>query len=940
MLLISLHSNITGMKQVLLCIIFFSFSLLSFAQKGKVEGKVSDSKTGKPLTGVTVINKATGKGTSTDVDGRYLLNIDGAAKVSLVFSYNGVTQQVDDVEVGEGKVTVQDLSLTQREKTEEGVVVRAASTARKETAASLITFQKNTNTVASVISAESIRRSPDKNTGEILKRTPGTSIQDGRFIIVRGLADRYNQAMLNGILLTSTEPDRKTFSFDLIPAQLIDNIIINKAFVPEYPGEFAGGLIQVNTKDIPAKSFLNVQVGTGFNTQTTGKDFYKDGQGGKNDWLGIDDGTRALPSGYSTKSNFDTSSRASKTAIGKSLRNSWSPEKTSAPLNASFQINGGFAGKIFGKKAGGSVGISYSRNYKYLDLLNRKNNLRDGIFDRESNYEDDKYVTETTVGGLAVFAVQLNSLNKISAKAIVNVNNSNSVTLRNGSDYSREDSLQTGSEFTFKQNTFFTTQINGEHGITKNLKFKWYGAFNILDGYIPDQRRLLYTKVNAGDKYTALLANSLSQQSGSRIYQNLSDYIYTGGGDLAYTFKMFSFNQTVKGGYMIQVKDRLYDAQLFANYLPTDNSVIRSLGPDQIFAPENFGNGTENKIAFDAIKNKNFRYLANTILNAGYIQFDNQFSNEFKMVWGLRVEDYDQLIGSVKKYDSRFTHSDVTDFLPGVNFTYKLNPKTNIRLTGSQTVIRPELRELSSLNLYDFELNASVQGKPDLKRTKIFNADLRYELYPRAGEVLSAGVFYKHFKDPIEQNFSQGSGGASTFFFQNPESAYSYGAEVEFRKKLDIVSSLKNFTFQTNVSLIKSKVSDSALKIDRPLQGQSNYVVNAGILYDLEKIGLNVTTLFNIIGRRIYLVGDVAAAAGTPDVWEAPRPLLDFQIAKKVLKTKGEVRLSVSDILNRKQIFYQNNTVDDKFEFNKSTDAYRFTRQNGTTFSLTFNYTL
>jgi CarboxypepD_reg-like domain/TonB-dependent Receptor Plug Domain len=219
--------------KILMLFVAMQFSNCVFAQKGKIEGKVSDTKTGQPLTGVSVILKSTGKGTFTDVEGRYSLVVSGVPKVSLVFSYSGVTQQIDEVEIKEGVITIQDLSLTQREKTEDIVVVRTTSTARKETAASLISFQKNTNTVASVISAEAIRRSPDRNTGEILKRTPGTSIQDGKFIVVRGLADRYNQAMLNGILLTSTEPDRKTFSFDLIPAQMIDNIIINKAFVPE-----------------------------------------------------------------------------------------------------------------------------------------------------------------------------------------------------------------------------------------------------------------------------------------------------------------------------------------------------------------------------------------------------------------------------------------------------------------------------------------------------------------------------------------------------------------------------------------------------------------------------------------------------------------------------------------------------------------------------------
>jgi len=294
------------------------------------------------------------------------------------------------------------------------------------------------------------------------------------------------------------------------------------------------------------------------------------------------------------------------------------------------------------------------------------------------------------------------------------------------------------------------------------------------------------------------------------------------------------------------------------------------------------------------------------------------------------------LIGSVKAYDPRHTHKRVTDFLPGVNFTYKLNTKTNIRLSGSQTVVRPELRELASLNLYDFELNASVQGNPNLERTKVINTDLRYELYPASGEVFTVGVFYKHFDKPIEQLLNEGGGGASTFSYQNPEEAYAYGAELEFRKKLTFSNALKNFTFQGNLAYIYSRVTDLGFDLDRSLQGQSPYVLNFGLLYDLEKPGFNATLLFNQIGERIYLVGDKSAGAGSPDTYEAPRPVFDLQFAKKILKKKGELRLNISDILNQTQYFYQNTSSDTKFQ--KDSDAYRFTRKVGTTFSLSFNY--
>jgi TonB-dependent receptor len=919
-------------KRLLLLICFTVTAFIAQAQKAKLSGKVTSARN-ESLIGVTITLKSDkNQVTKTDVEGRFSFNIDVNKKYSVVLSYVGYkTKTLEDIKATQsGEEVTLDVLLEESGVKLADVTVSANRSSNKgSTDNALISFQKNTNTVASVISAESIKRSPDRNTAEILKRTPGTSIQEGKYIIVRGLADRYNQAMLNGILLTSTEPDRKTFSFDLFPAQIIDNIIINKAFVPELPGEWAGGLIQVNTKDIPTKNFLNIQFATSYNAQSTGKDFFKD-KGGKTDWYGIDDGTRSLPNGYTTKSNFDTSNIAFKTALGKTMSNNWVPVKSVATPNYSFQLNGGFSSTLWGKKIGGMIGVNFAENQRIQDNLNQQNTLEANKFSTIYKYDDKKYITDINMGAIAGFSIYLNPLNKISYKAIVNVKSNNSFTQRFGNEYSRGD-LMKGNEFTFAQNTFFTNQLNGEHSLSNKLKFNWYGAFNILDSYSPDQRRLLYTKSATGsDSYVLNISNSLSQQSGSRIFQSLSDYIYTGGGDLTYKLKQ----NTIKAGYMIQVKDRIYDAALFANFLPRDNPTLRALPADVVFAPENFGNGTDNKFGFDAIKGRNFRYMANTILNAGYLQFDNKVSEKVRMVWGLRVENFDQLVGSVKVWDPRHTYSKVTDYLPGLNTTIKLSQNSNLRVTASQTVIRPELRELSFLNIFDFELNASVQGNPNLKRTKITNTDIRYELYPGSGEVLTAEVFYKNFENAIEQIFSEGSGGASTFSYQNAKNAITYGVELEARKKLN-----KFFTFQANASFINSKIKDENLKLERQLQGQSPYLINVGLLYDIVEKGFNATLLFNQIGERIYLVGDMQAGSASPDIYEAPRALVDFQMSKKVMNNKAEIKFSISDLLNQQQTFYQNlNTNNVKYE--KGIDAVRFSRKFGSTFGISFNYSL
>ena len=932
-----MKSNICGInnytvKRLLILIGFIGIATISQAQKAKLTGKITSTKN-EALASVSLTLKSDKTQIAkTDIEGRYSFTIDVAKNYTLVLTYvgykNKTVQDIKATTAGE-EVEVDVLLEEANSKLADVTVSANRSSNKGATDNALISFQKNTNTVASVISAETIKRSPDRNTAEILKRTSGASIQEGKYIIVRGLADRYNQAMLNGILLTSTEPDRKTFSFDLFPSQIIDNIIINKAFVPELPGEWAGGLIQVNTKDVPSKNFFNIQLGTSANSLITGKDFFKD-KGGKTDWYGVDDGTRSLPTGYTTKSNFDTSSMTAKTALGKTMSSNWSPERITAKPNISLQMNGGFAGTLWGKKIGGTIGISYANAYRFQDNTNNQNQLSNVGFSPYVELKDSKYMNDINMGAIAGLSIYLNPLNKISYKAIVNVKTTNAFTQRAGTIYDRQQ-LVKGNEFMFDQNVFFTNQLNGEHSLSQKLKFNWYGAFNILDGYTPDQRRILYTKnITGNDPYVLNISNTLSQQSGSRVFKTLSDYIYTGGGDL--TFKLSQQN-TVKAGYMIQVKDRLYDAQLFAITMPIDNLALRLLPAESAFVPANYGNGYDNKFAFNSIQNRNFRYLANTILNAGYLQFDNKLSDALRVVWGLRVENFDQLVGSVKKWDPRHTYSQVTDYLPGVNATIKVADKANLRITASQTVIRPELRELSALSIYDFELNASVSGNPTLKRTKITNTDLRYELYPSAGEIFTFGVFYKNFDNPIESIYQEGSGGSSLFSFQNAAKATAFGVEMEGRKKMT-----KRFTLQANASYINSKVEDANIGVSRSLQGQSPYLINAGLLYDIVEKGFNMTALVNQVGKRIYLVGDIQAGAGSPDVYENPRALVDFQISKKFSSNKAEIKFTISDLLNQRQIFYQNNTSNTNYD--KATDGLRLARKFGTTYGITLNYSL
>jgi len=878
----------------------------------------------------------------------FTIGVPASKPLSIKVSAVGYREKkVTDVTVTAGKTEELNVFLEEASKKLENVVVKSSGT-RRESVNALIAYQKNTSTVSQVISAEAIRRSPDKNTGEILKRIPGASVQEGKYLVVRGLSDRYNQAMLNGILLSSTEPDRKTFSFDIFPASMIDNLIINKSFIPELSGEWAGGLVQVNTKDVPSSNFLNIQLGTGFNTQTVGKDFYTY-KGGELDWLGIDDGTRGLPAGLPTKSQFSDAgtTKVQQNAFGTQFENVWSAQKNAnrflPVLNKSFQLSGGFNKVLPGNnKLGALFAITYNQQNRRTEFQNTLYSFQNNLPSVNFDYNNDKYSQDVLVGALGNITLQLGANHKISFKNLVNVNSSDYVTKRTGKDFEFNSSLGENiraTELALKSNTFFNTQLAGDHNFPAlQSKLHWYGSFNILDQYIPDQRRLQYNQnpETPNAPFIALIATSkTSQKSGSRYYGFLNDYIYNTGADLATSFKLFDLNQTVKAGYFFQVKDRLFDSRPFAIYIPSgENLAIQTLPDDKIFNPENFGNGADEKLAFNELAGDRFRYVANTILNAGFLQFDNQFSTKLRATWGVRVEDYDQVIGSLKQSDPRHLHTRTTDLLPGFNLTYKVNNNANIRLSGSQTVIRPEFRELSDFQFYDFELGATVAGYRNLVRTKVTNADLRYELYPRAGELFTAGVFYKYFKNPIESYFNAVAGGGSSYNFLNADKANGFGAELELRKKLDFTDVLRNFTFQTNLSYIYNRVESQAAQIKRPMQGQSPYVFNASLQYELEKLGLNTTLLYNQIGDRILYVGGDNA----PPIWEASRPLIDLQVAKKIMKNKGELKLNLSDILNQATNYYVD--LNENSRYDKGVDALAIRRKFGTNISFSFAYNI
>jgi Outer membrane protein beta-barrel family/CarboxypepD_reg-like domain/TonB-dependent Receptor Plug Domain len=929
------------MRALLLSFTLLLSSVLGFGQKGKIEGKVIDTKTGQPLTGVTVINKQNGKGTSTDIEGRYSIVIDGALKVSLVFSYNGVTQPVDDIEIKDGVVTVQDLSLTQREKTEDAVVVRAASTSRKANAASLLTFQKNNTALSSGLAADFIKRTPDKNTGEVLRRVSGTSIQDNKFVIVRGLSDRYNAAFINGAALPSSEPDKKAFSFDVIPSTLIDNIIINKTATPDITGEFAGGLVQIQTKDIPSKNEIIVGVSLGFNTQSVFKDFVSN-ERSSTDAFGFSKGRNLLNSYPRSAQLYDELSVNEQLNISKSF-NDRAYDEVNSKAGPIQQYNLTLANvKKF--KNGAAFGSIIGLTYRQSKLLF---NATKQFYQTNSNQTDFDYLDaqnkySVNVGAIVNFA-WTHKKTKIAFKNLFNQLLEDNYYNRTGNSEDILQDVQLKSSI-LNQRSLYSAQLEGSHGLNfKNIKLNWNLNFSLNEKSQPDLRVQTYTRSLGTTDVFRLNVRGINT---NRFFSDLSDKSYGYNASASLPFKIGKIKQTLKIGGAATVRLRDFKATILGFKEPTDLSLL-TLPYNQIFNTSNFKNG--GFIFTTDLQTPENSYNGVSALSAGYVMFDNKVSEKIRIVWGARGEYFEQFLKSNKRgtQKAQIVDSKKLDILPSINFTYSLTAKTNIRLAASRTVARPEFREIAAFSFFDFEQLAATAGNDTLKRSSISNYDVRYEFYPKAGEVISFGAFYKSFIDPIELKLNEASPPSKRLYeFTNAKKASLFGIEAEIRKSLSFLNNgkegwLSNLYFNANASFIISKVTLSGKNpttggdnppVNRPLQGQSPYLINAGFQYDGEK-GTNLSLLYNRIGQRLTLVGNNTV----PNLFEKPRDLIDLQISQKIFKKKGEVKLTLSDLLNQQIAVYANR--DDKTSFNSTNDKYFSTYKPGTTITVGFNYT-
>lgn len=891
-------------------------------EAGRFAGTIKDKKTGEAIIGA--ILRIGGQVTQTDAEGRFATDMPvGSYKVSV--SYVGYAAiNLEAITIKPGKETHLEITMSEDENTLGEVVV----TERRATGTNIALIQqiREARAVVSGIAAEQIARSQDRDASEVVRRIPGVSVIQNRFIVIRGLPQRYNTVMLNNVTAPSFESDSRAFSFDVLPSGMIDRILIYKTAVPELPGDFAGGVVKIYTTGFAAKNYLNVSYQASVRPNTTFRDFYEQKEGSRF-WLGYDDGTYALPIGYGNNNRIDLLPEDQRKTLTGKFNNNWEAYRKTAPVDHRLNIDMGRKFSLGNEvQLGINGGLSYTNAYRYNVVSRNPGGLMNGTYAAAYNFVDEVQDHDVRLNGLVNIALDIKGRHHIDFKNLYTHLGTASYINRHGqSGPAASDGGGLGDDNYIRQailsNAFrgiYTGQLNGSHELFSSTRINWVMGYTKSQYNDPDQRTRTWT-ATASEFYpgTALKerynleGQPMTGVNWGRRYFTLPEETKTLGLDIEQKFHLGSFEPLLKAGFFTEQKSRTFEYRQLALFATAGNEVV-----------VNESYGASNS------------YTASNDLKAGYIATELPLTKRLKLYGGVRIENNRQQLQSYG-WQTVGPNAGVisldrknTSFLPSVNLNYSLSDRDVIRLAYAKTLNRPEFREIAPFFFQDFYDYKLVYGNPDLKlQTDIDNLDLRFEHYPGAGEMMSLSVFYKKFRNPIEFYYYNGTTGRNNFQWDNAGSAVSYGAEVEAMVGLARYAGdggiagriLQRISVLLNASYTFSEVdlgNDGGLSAiiqdrKRALYGQSPYLINAGINYTDDSIGLRLNVSYNIIGRRIIGVGNI----DNPSIYELPRHALDFTFSKRINKLL-EIKGGVQNILNARFLQVQDVNGDGKFNRN------------------------
>ena len=932
----------------LLVLILFTFFNVN-GQTGKIAGTIMDGEFNEPMAFANVLIKNTTKGTTSDFDGKYSIDVE-AGNYSLVFSYIGYqTIEISDVVVKSNDEVIVDVTLYTNSL--ETVVI--TTTVRKNTESAILELQKKSITLLDGLSAQSIKSSGASNIASAVKNIPGVSIQGGKYVYVRGLGDRYTKSILNGVDIPGLDPDRNTIQMDIFPTNILDNIIVVKSAAAEYPADFTGGVIDIVTKDFPTKANYTISTGFGYNPDMHFNDNYLNYSGSNTDFLGFDDGMRNIPvNRYQViPGTFDNSTVLS------NMTNVFNKELMAKQANSGANFNFGFtAGNQFDV---GDNKLGYQLSFSYKNKTQFYDDRFDGTYMRDQNNSsvNELVGTRTSEGVEGKNTVLLSYLSGIVYKRDNSKYKVNFLHIQNGESsaglYDQQIAQAAGGSgfepikkdaLLYTERSITNLLFEGNHSFDDaNWKLNWKVSPTLSRVYDKDHRITPLQQSQNGNYFISPSAASRP----IRIWRNLQEISLVAKVDAVRKYNFmdrpakakFGFNQTVKQRDF-SIDD--FQFEISGQNIVADGNADNLLLSENIWTPQTdqgshlvWGDLYEPANTFDATQN----------ISAGYLSNEFSVSEKLKAVVGLRAELFSAIYtGQNQAATEIFVDEkiiDKLDLFPSANFIYSLNDNSNLRVSYSRTTARPSFKEASKSQIFDPITNRLFIGNIDLEPSYISNFDIRTEFFGENSEMFAISGFYKDFKDPIELTFYESAPDQLTP--RNLGNASVFGIEFEFRKSLGfLLNSLENLKFNINASYIESDLTmfedeynrrvnaardGESIEKSRELQGQSPYLINAGLNYSDSEIGLQTGLFFNVQGETLEVVG----TGIVPDVYTVPFNSLNFTFNKKLgEEKKSTVDIKVSNILNSKRkSVYQSYKASDK----------TFTQFNpGTEFSVGYNY--
>jgi hypothetical protein len=899
--------------------------------RGTIVGKVVDAETGQPLSGAQVLVVGTSRGSLSGVDGRYTITGVPAGQHSVRVMFLGHGEKVvEGIRVPSGGAVAQDVALTSTAIALAGITVSAAVERGSVTAA--LNEQRTAVGVVNATTLDQIAKSPDSDASQAVKRVSGVTVQDGKYVFVRGLGERYTTTSLNGARVPSPEPEKKVVPLDLFPSSLLEAITTSKTFTPDQPGDFSGAQVNLRTRSFPASRVAQLTLSGGYSPTATGQALLGPQTTGR-EWLAMAAGSRRLPSQLTGTTDFSRLNQSDINGLIRSMPGGWSPGSITGAPNVSGGLSFGGETATLGQRIGYIGSLTYSRSQSVkLDELKSRAVPGDASGTPKPYNPFLGTTSQSTAlwGGLLNLSAYLGGNNKVELNNTYNRTADNSAHLDWGTleEFQQVDSVRRTS-VGYVERVVRSNQIVGEHQLGERNKVRWSATSSGVSRTEPNRADLAYgyefspTGQRLPLAWLGFIPEAAKRTSGELTedaFNGTLDYALTLGGDDR------PLSLRVGGAYRDVQRDAL---SLSYNLRALGLSAADRVGtPEQLFDGP-YTQGSAERLTLEP-NNSGGRYSARDRVSAGYALAEIPVGSRIRIVGGARFERWhlDMDAEPVSSGVVKIARTD-DDVLPSLAVNVKLTDRQSVRLSASQTLSRPEYRELAPISYRDMLGDREVFGDSSLVRTLVQNYDARWEWYPNVNEVLSVAFFAKSFDGPIEQ-IDVATSGASQQSFVNARSAFNYGVEVEARKRLGFMgSALDLFELFSNVTLMKSRIDTgnstlSAMTNDeRPMVGQAPYVVNAGLSYASSSGGTNATLLYNVVGRRIT---SAAVAPIRVDTYERPRNQLDFSL-------RFPLRGSLTGKLDAK------NLLDASYE-ERQGDVIRYRYRTGRSFSFGMTWKL